>query len=141
MTNATPPSSPRDVPLDKPQDSSNKPLQDEPLQELSGTLLDEQNLLTIVEISRVCAVQTEYIVELVDEGLIAPEKLPETSMGDDEPHAWRFTGTHMRQARIAAHLQSDLGVNAAGVALALQLLDEVEALRAQLEAMEMMGGR
>lgn len=136
MTNANPPSSPRDVPLDKPRDSSN-----EPPEELSGTLLDEQNLLTIAEISRVCAVQTEYIVELVDEGLIAPEKLPETSIGDDEPHAWRFTGTHMRHARIAAHLQSDLGVNLPGVALALQLLDEVETLRARLEAMETMSDR
>lgn len=136
MTNANPPSSPRDVPLDTPRNTSN-----ESVEELSGTLLDEQNLLTITEISRVCAVQTEYIVELVDEGLIAPEKFPETPSGDNEPHAWRFTGTHMRQARIAAHLQSDLGVNAAGVALALQLLEEVEALRAQLEAMDIMGGR
>lgn len=114
---------------------------DETPDELSGTLLDEQNLLTITEISRVCAVQTEYIVELVDEGLIAPAKFPETPSGDNEPHAWRFTGTHMRQARIAAHLQSDLGVNAAGVALALQLLEEVEALRAQLEAMDITGSR
>ena len=109
--------------------------------ELSGTLLDEQNLLTIAEISRVCAVQTEYIVELVEEGLIAPEKLPEAIIGKDEPQAWRFTGTHIRQARIASHLQSDLGVNLPGVALALQLLDEVETLRARLEAMETMSGR
>jgi chaperone modulatory protein CbpM len=33
-------------------------------------------------------------------------------------------------------LQSDLGVNLAGAALALQLLDEIESLRAQVRAME-----
>lgn len=124
------------APQDKPQDAS-----DETPAELSGTLLDEQHLLTIAEISHVCAVQTEYIVELVEEGLIAPEKTPEATTGRDEPHAWRFTGTHMRHARIASHLQSDLGVNLAGVALALQLLDEVEVLRERLEAMETMGSR
>lgn len=114
---------------------------DETPDELSGTLLDEQNPLTIAEISRICAVQTEYIVELVEEGLIAPEKTPETITGKDEPHAWRFTGMHIRQTRIASHLQSDLGVNLPGVALALQLLDEVETLRARLEAMEAMSSR
>jgi chaperone modulatory protein CbpM len=43
---------------------------------------------------------------------------------------------HMRQARIAAHLQSDLGINLAGVALALQLLDEVETLRMRVKAID-----
>lgn len=136
MTNETPPSSPRDVPLDK-----SKGTPTEINHELSGTLLDEQNLLTITEISQICAVQTEYIVELVEEGLIAPETSPEATAEKDKPHAWRFTGTHMRQARIASHLQSDLGVNTAGVALALQLLDEVETLRARLEAMEATSSR
>lgn len=136
MTDENFPPFPTNAPQDKPQDTA-----DETPAELSGTLLDEQNLLTIAEISRVCAVQTEYIVELVEEGLIAPEKTQEATTEKDEPHAWRFTGTHMRQARIATHLQSDLGVNLAGVALALQLLDEVEALRARLEAMGAMGSR
>jgi chaperone modulatory protein CbpM len=36
---------------------------------------------------------------------------------------------------VALGLQRDLGINLAGAALALQLLDEVEALRARLRAM------
>lgn len=98
---------------------------------LSGIILDEQTFLTLSEISRACAVQVEYIVELVEEGLITPEVDPKSR----EPHAWRFTGTHMRQVRIALHLQGDLDVNLPGVGLALQLLDEVEALRTRLKAM------
>ena len=119
------------------------PKQNETSTELRGIILDEQSVLTLAEISNACAVQTEYIIELVDEGLITPDVNPEVSPTTrpqfspetHEPHSWRFTGMHMRLVRIAAHLQSDLGVNLAGVGLALQLLDEVEALRARLEAL------
>ncbi|MDQ3186138.1 MAG: chaperone modulator CbpM [Pseudomonadota bacterium] len=99
--------------------------------EVSGIILDEQNSLTLTEISSACAVEAEYIVELVEEGLITPEAVP----ASHEPRSWRFTGMHMRRARIASRLQGDLGVNLAGVALALQLLDEVEVLRMRLSAM------
>ena len=110
-----------------------------PAPELSGTVLDDQHLLTVEEVCRVCSVQVEYIEELVEEGLITPqvEQVDRDRIAEKhERRAWRFTGTHMRQARIAAHLQSDLGVNLAGVALALQLLDEVETLRTRLKAID-----
>jgi chaperone modulatory protein CbpM len=42
----------------------------------------------------------------------------------------------MHRATVSLRLQRDLGVNLAGVALALQLLDEVEALRARINALE-----
>lgn len=97
------------------------------LPQLAGTILDEQAPLTLAELTRACAVRAELIIELVEEGVLAP-------IGR-EPHRWRFTGVHMRRARMALRLQRDLGVNFAGAALALQLLDEVEALRARLRAM------
>lgn len=107
--------------------------------ELSGTLLDDQPLLTVEDVCRVCAVRIEYIEELVEEGLITPqvEQVDVRHAAEGrEPRSWRFTGMHMRQARIAAHLQSDLGINLAGVALALQLLDEVEVLRMRVKAID-----
>ena len=103
---------------------------------LSGVILDEQHVLTLTEFSHACAVQTGYIIELVDEGLLVPEK----PSREREPHAWRFTGTQMRRARTAVRLQNDLGINLAGVALALQLLDEMEALRAQLDTLARLAG-
>ncbi len=101
---------------------------------LSGIVLDEEHLLTLTEISQACAVQTGYIIELVDEGLLIPESDPEIGLQEHEPHFWRFTGEQMRRARMASRLQDDLGINLAGVALVLQLLDEIETLRGQLEA-------
>jgi chaperone modulatory protein CbpM len=100
--------------------------------ELNAIILDEQNALTLIELSHACAVQTGYIIELVDEGLITPEIIT----GELEPHYWRFTGIQMRRARMALRLQNDLGINLAGVALALQLLDEVESLRTRLDALD-----
>ena len=92
------------------------------LPQLHAVILEE---LTLSQLSRACAVHVECIVELVEEGVISP-------LGR-EPHRWRFSGIHMRRARVALRLQRDLGVNFAGAALALQLLDEVDSLRAQLQ--------
>ena len=97
---------------------------DKRLPQLSGIILEELNELTLADLSRACAVQADCIIELVEEGLIAP-------LGR-EPHRWRFSGVHLRRATVALRLQNDLGVNLAGAALALQLLDEVNALQAQL---------
>lgn len=95
---------------------------------LIGVLLDEQAALTLAEICRACAVHAEAIVELVDEGVLVPEEAG--------PGQWRFSALHLRRASVALRLQRDLGVNLAGVALALQLLDELEVLRSQCNKLE-----
>lgn len=101
---------------------------DEMLPQLSGIILEEQTELSLADVCRACAVHAEYIIELVEEGVLVPV--------GREPISWRFTGTHMRRATVSVRLQRDLGINLAGVALALQLLDEVEALRARINALE-----
>lgn len=90
----------------------------------SAIILEEQTDLTLSDVSQACAVRVETIVELVDEGVLTPS--------GREPHRWLFTGTHLRRATVAIRLQRDLGVNLAGAALALQLLDELEAMQARL---------
>ncbi len=81
--------------------------------------------LSLLEVSRYCGVQTDFIVELVAEGVILPQ-------AGGAPQDWRFTQLQLRHAALAWRLQRDLGVNLAGAALALQLLDEVQSLRAQI---------
>lgn len=83
--------------------------------------------LSLAELSRTCAVQIDFILDLIEEGVLAP------STGR-APEDWRFSSTQLRQVTVAWRLQRDLGVNLAGAALALQLLDEVETLRAQISA-------
>lgn len=94
---------------------------------ISGVVLDEQTELTLAELCEACAVAADSIVALVDEGVLEPR--------GSEPRQWRFTGIQLRRATVAVRLHRDLGVNAAGVALTLQLLDEIESLEARLRAL------
>lgn len=91
---------------------------------LIGLVLDDQSLLTISELCGACEVQIEWIVELVDEGILEPS-------GQVTEH-WCFSGTSLQKARTVKRLQMDLGVNIAGAALVLELMDENNSLRARL---------
>ena len=53
-----------------------------------------------------------------------------------EPSPWRFTGPAIRRLHRALNIQRDLNVNPASVALALELLDEIDQLRYRLRALE-----
>ena len=87
-------------------------------------LIEEHTELTLDDLCGACAVEIQSIVALVDEGVLEPH--------GGEPRQWRFSGAHLRRATAALRLQRDLGLNAAGVALALELLDEIDRLRGQL---------
>jgi chaperone modulatory protein CbpM len=91
---------------------------------LSGDVLGEDVELTLVELCRTCQLPAERVYELVDEGIIEP-------LGR-EPAGWRFRWTSVRRVRCALRLERDLGVNLAGAALALDLLEELNRLRARL---------
>ena len=95
---------------------------------LPGSILEEQTELTLDDVCRACAAQADMIMALVNEGVLIPE--------GSTPDHWRFTGVQLHRARVALRLQSDLDVNLAGAALALELLDELEALRARLQSLE-----
>ena len=97
---------------------------DELLSLLSGDILEEQVELTLGELCRTCRLPAEQVIELVEEGVVEP-------LGR-EPSQWRFRGVSVRRVRCALRLERDLGVNAAGAALALDLLEELQAMRVRL---------
>jgi chaperone modulatory protein CbpM len=103
-------------------------MHDEKRAVMNGKILDETTTLTLDELSCACSVQTEHIIELVDEGILEP-------VGRDLSD-WCFPGPSLGRARIAMHLQRDLEINLAGVALVLDLMDELESLRARLRQFE-----
>ena len=104
----------------------------DPLAHVTSFILEEQTALSLDDLSRACAAQAERIVALVQEGALAPDD--ETRQ--QPPERWHFTGVHLQRAQIALRLQDDLGLNPAGAALALELLDELKLLRARLEMLE-----
>ena len=91
---------------------------------LTGAVIDHRVEVTLEEVSTFCAAGQEMISALVVEGVIAPRP----GAGGE----WRFDGVAMHRAAKAVRLQRDLEVNPQAVALILDLLDEVEALRARL---------
>ena len=95
------------------------PLPDESF--LTGEIFDERSAFSVNDLTRMFAVEERRIVEWVEEGVISVREMDATQ--------WRFSGAQLRRARIAWRLERDLGVNAAGVALALELLEELEQLR------------
>lgn len=92
---------------------------------LSGEVVEEELELTLAELCRVSRLPAEQLFELVEEGIIEPITPGATY--------WRFRGTSVRRVRCAVQLRRDLGVNWAGAALALDLLEEIDFLRARLE--------
>lgn len=95
---------------------------------LTGMLLDEQVELSLQDLCHACSSSTEWVIELVDEGVLEP-------IGHEQAH-WRFTGPSLLRARAAMRMQQDLQINLAGIALALDLMEEIEAMRERLRRFE-----
>lgn len=87
-------------------------------------IVEEELPLTVAELCQACFASEEHVMTWVLEGVLEPV--------GEAPQNWRFTGKSLSRARLATWLTRDLEVNAPGVALALDLLDEIAALRAQL---------
>ncbi|WP_417613922.1 chaperone modulator CbpM [Oceanisphaera sp.] len=98
------------------------------LQLLSGDIFEEDIELSLAELCRACQLPAEHVLELVQEGVIEP-------VGRD-PACWRFQAICVRRVRCAQRLEQDLGVNMAGAALAIDLLEELELLRVRLRRLE-----
>jgi chaperone modulatory protein CbpM len=94
-------------------------------QALTGTIFDQSAILSIKDLSRMCQVDERHIVEFVEEGVLNVVEVRSE---------WHFTGDALRRARLAVRLERDLELNLAGVALALDLLEELQRLRRELEA-------
>ena len=91
----------------------------------AGTVLVEEHLqFSLVELGRACSAERDWLVALVQEGELTPSGA--------EPSDWRFEGSALRRARAAQRLSQDLDLNAAGAALVLDQLDEIDTLRARL---------
>lgn len=84
--------------------------------------------LTVTELCRVCDLSIERVTRWVEVGLLEPV--------GEEPSQWRFVDVSISQLRLAQRLQHDLGVNDAGVALALELKQELDQLRARIRWLE-----
>jgi len=89
---------------------------------LAGQIVDESVEFTLFELSRASGASEEEITLWVAEGVFEPK--------GTVPEEWRFSGASLRRVRAAFRLARDLQINPSGIALALDLLDEIEELKA-----------
>jgi chaperone modulatory protein CbpM len=91
---------------------------------IEGSVVENEVHMSIVELSHASRTPQDLIMAWVTEGVLSPT--------GSSPEDWRFGGDSLRRAKTAAHLTHDLELNVPGVALALDLLDEIAQLRSQL---------
>ncbi len=89
-----------------------------------AVIVETEVQFSLVELSRVCGVEAALLESLVQEGVLTPR--------GDTPAKWRFAGATLPRARTAARLLRDLELSAPGAALVIDLVDEIERLKAQL---------
>ena len=83
--------------------------------------MDESLEFSLQQFCHYCDLNNDQIVEMVTEGIIEPRGGP--------PAEWRFNGYMLKRAQIAVRLQRDLEINLPGIAVILELLNELEELR------------
>ena len=91
---------------------------------LRGSVVEEELTLTMIELCRASSTSESHVEMWVAEGVLEP-----SGASREE---WRFSGRSLARMRIATRLARDLEINSPGVALALDLLDEIERLEARL---------
>jgi chaperone modulatory protein CbpM len=91
---------------------------------VAAELVDAETLHNIDELCLVCNVDANWITELVEHGVIEP--IGRVSAD------WRFTNLSIVRIAKAKRLERDLSLNPPGLAIVLDLLDEIDDLRAQL---------
>jgi chaperone modulatory protein CbpM len=87
-------------------------------------LVDAATLCTVDELCLAFNVDANWIAELVEHGVIEPIG----RAGAD----WQFTSLTILRIAKAKRLERDLNLNPPGIAIVLDLLDEIDDLRAQL---------
>lgn len=85
----------------------------------------QESPITFDELCEICNISVEYIHDLIDYDII--------HLSGETPDEWMFDIVHLQRIKTALRLQRDLEVNLPGIALVLDLLDEIEQLRERAE--------
>tara|TARA_R110002111_G_C6006607_1_gene374037 strand:+ start:7782 stop:8105 length:324 start_codon:yes stop_codon:yes gene_type:complete len=90
---------------------------------LTGIVAEEQEMLSLAELCRCCALPAEQVISMIEQGLVEPLE-PGISAS-----RWQFSGDSVLRIQTVLRLQRDLHVNLEGAVLAVELLDEIKVLR------------
>lgn len=84
--------------------------------------------ISLEELCEICGISPEILDEMLEYQIVFPE--------GESPEEFVFDMIQLQRAKTALRLQRDLEVNFAGTAIILDMLEELEALRARTELLE-----
>jgi len=92
---------------------------------LTGSVIGDEGVLSIEELARACSAEARWVIELVAVGVLEPQ--------GTEISRWRFRAADLTCARRVARLQRDFDASLDAAAVMLDLLNQIEQLRARLK--------
>ena len=95
-----------------------------PMSSTVTVFVEQEVEFSLLELCRACSADSGQLTILVEEGVLTPH--------GDAPNQWRFEGSDLRRARAALRLGRDLELSPGATALVLDLLDEIDTLKARL---------
>jgi len=95
---------------------------------ISAIIIEECDGLTLEEFSHTIRVENDIVIEMVEHHLLQPQ--------GKHPKEWRFDSECLRRAKMAVSFQRDLEINYPGISLALDLLEQIEALENELNTLK-----
>ena len=95
------------------------------LPEVTPEIVDAAKTYNLEQCCLVCRLEPGVVIEMVEEGIIEPDGSSQTE--------WTFEYRAITRIQRAHRLQRDLDINLPGVALSVDLLDEIDELRRELE--------
>ncbi len=99
--------------------------------EIDAILLDDA-MLTLDELAKSCQVTREWIIERVQGGLLLDDDLVNT-----DPASWIFDSRNFIRVKRIIAVERDYECNPELAALVTDLIEEIEWLRARLEASQL----
>lgn len=88
----------------------------------------EDTELTLAELTQILNMPDEFFYDLIEYEIVRPQ--------GSRPEEWSFNLNQLERIKAAIRLQRDLEINLAGVAIVLDLVDEMEKLEARMELLE-----
>jgi chaperone modulatory protein CbpM len=95
---------------------------------MTAQVLGDGDWIALTEICRVCRIEAGAVHELAELGVLSPR--------GSAPAEWEFPATALPRLAIVGRLMRDLGINASGAALAVELLEVQHALERQIRRLE-----
>lgn len=87
----------------------------------TAVYVEENFSLTINEVCHSLGIEKKWVFEIIDEGIVYP-----LSSKNSQPI---FDQKAITRLKTSLNLQRDLGINISGIALVLDLLDEIETIK------------